>query len=71
MRSITECAEYKESACDHVYAGNRDSTHLTTAKIPNCAFIVIPLIVGGEDATKKEFPHMVRFRILKIMRQFF
>lgn len=55
-----ECKEYGK----YVYSIERDPVLLIGAgnvEKNECGMTETPLIVGGEDAKEKEFPHMVIF----------
>lgn len=58
---MTECQEYKEFACTSSFAGNIPNGPQVETKVSNCASTTQPVIVGGEEAIRREFPHMVRF----------
>jgi hypothetical protein len=58
--SVSECNEYAKLATSQIVAlplvPTPEPVHVD---IPKCDFSSVPLIVGGEEAKFKEFPHMV------------
>lgn len=58
--SVSECNEYAKLATSQIAAlplvPTPEPVHVD---IPKCDFRNLPLIVGGEEAKLKEFPHMV------------
>lgn len=64
----TECEEYKEYACDITYIANLLNKRPQVQKYSNCAFTIAPLIAGGKEAKRSEFPHMVSVRLVKLIQ---
>lgn len=54
----TECAEYQQYVYEDVYVANVYGPP-SVVKQNKCSFTSVPFIVGGEQASPKEFPHMV------------
>lgn len=54
-----ECQEYKELACNISYVGNTPNSIQIGSKLSNCASTTLPVILGGEAAKRREYPHMV------------
>jgi hypothetical protein len=58
--SVSECNEYSKLATSQIavlpLVPSPEPLHVD---IPKCDFSSVPLIVGGEEAMLKEFPHMV------------
>lgn len=58
----TECDEYADFAYDKSYILNPHG-NATVNKILNCALTSVGLILDGVDAKRREFPHMVCYRV--------
>jgi len=60
VHSVSECHEYSKLATSQIAAlplvPTPEPVHVD---IPKCDFSSVQLIVGGEEAKLKEFPHMV------------
>lgn len=54
-----ECVEYQDAVYERVYSSVGFSRPPIEQKVFRCAISTVPLIVGGENASPKEFPHMV------------
>lgn len=54
-----ECVEYQDAVYERVYSSVGLSGPPIEQKIFRCSISTVPLIVGGENALAKEFPHMV------------
>lgn len=57
-----ECAEYQDAVYERVYSQIGLNGSPAEQKIFRCFISTIPLIVGGEKAQAKEFPHMVTIK---------
>lgn len=56
----TECVEYQDAVNERVYSSVGLNTPPIEQKVFRCSIATVPLIVGGENALPKEFPHMVK-----------
>ncbi|XP_037036527.1 serine protease snake-like [Bradysia coprophila] len=56
--SAAKCLEYKELACTPHYISTTPFDDPIVSKVSNCARNTQPVIIGGEEAQKREFPHM-------------
>lgn len=55
-----ECVEYQDAVNERVYSSvGLSGSPPIEQKIFRCSISTVPLIVGGENALPKEFPHMV------------
>lgn len=54
-----ECMEYQDAVYERVYNMVGLSGPPIEQKVFRCSISTVPLIVGGENALAKEFPHMV------------
>lgn len=54
-----ECAEYQDAVFERVYSSVGISGTQAEQKVFRCSIATVPLVVGGENAQPKEFPHMV------------
>lgn len=54
-----ECAEYQNAVYESAYSSMGLNESPMEQKVFRCSFSSVPLIVGGENAQSKEFPHMV------------
>lgn len=54
-----ECVEYQDAVYEKVYSSVGLNEPPVEQKIFRCSISTVPLIVGGEKAQSKEFPHMV------------
>lgn len=54
-----ECVEYQDAVYERVYSTVGLNGPTTEQKVFRCSISTVPLIVGGEKAQSKEFPHMV------------
>lgn len=60
VHSVSECKEYSKLVTAQVGVLPLVPTpEPVYVDIPKCDFTSVPLIVGGEEAELKEFPHMV------------
>lgn len=58
-----ECIEYQDAVNERVYSSVGLSGPPIEQTIFRCSIATVPLIVGGEHALAKEFPHMVLITI--------
>lgn len=56
-----ECTEYQDAVYEKVQLTASFGNELIDKKIDRCAYTAVPLIVGGTEAKRSEFPHMVGF----------
>jgi len=56
---FSECVEYGEYVYKEDY-GAALLTRRTMTKTSQCHIEAVPLVVGGDQASEMEFPHMVR-----------
>lgn len=56
---IIECVEYQDAVYERIYSTVGLNGPNTEQKVFRCSISTVPLIVGGEKAQSKEFPHMV------------
>lgn len=56
-----ECLEYKNAAYEQVSISVGFNERPIVHKVLRCPISTVPLIVGGELAHSKEFPHMVSY----------
>lgn len=54
-----ECIEYQNAVYETTYTSVGLNARPVEEKIFRCSISTVPLIVGGEKARPKEFPHMV------------
>jgi len=57
--SQLKCIEYQRAVYENVSVTIGFGQPPTIRQVPKCAFSNVPLVVGGEAANPKEFPHMV------------
>lgn len=56
--SLTECAEYQDQLKERISVAVGFNEPVVK-EILRCEHASVPLVVGGEQAKSKEFPHMV------------
>lgn len=64
-----ECIEYQDAVYDRQNTSVGVNGPPVEQKVFRCSIATVPLIVGGENALAKEFPHMVSRYKLNSMRQ--
>lgn len=67
---LTECELYKEAACRVDYVSTTPDADQYPQKFPECSATTQAVIMNGEEASRKEFPHMVH-RVLPKQSQVF
>lgn len=55
---IVECKEYEDAAYETISIYNGPNRPPITRKVLQCSTSNVPLVIGGEVAKPKEFPHM-------------
>lgn len=60
-RTKIECVEYQNAVYESTFSTMGLNEPPIEQKIFRCSFSSVPLIVGGEKAQSKEFPHMVNW----------
>lgn len=59
VHKFIECIEYQDAVYEKTYSPMGLNQPPIEQKIFRCSISTVPLIVGGEKAQSKEFPHMV------------